>query len=158
MWTFIRKLLNELASLLSPQHGPIKDGVAIRKQRPLVWFGKLVFAETTPANDQVTDKQFVVVTYKGTQRWALFKCPCTCGEVISLPLQTSHSPHWKVTVSEAGRPTLYPSVWRNKGCMSHFWIEDGRVSWTSDTGMAPWVAKPGLYRPRSQADGVDIKA
>ncbi|WP_368356434.1 DUF6527 family protein [Acidithiobacillus ferruginosus] len=70
-------------------------------------------------------------------KWALFKCPCRCGDVVTLSLQPVHRPHWRLTRTLTGRPTLYPSVWRDKGCLSHFWLRDGRVSWCADTGSSP---------------------
>ncbi|MDM9644782.1 DUF6527 family protein [Rhizobium sp. S163] len=30
---------------------------------------------------------------------------------------------------QADRPTLHPSVWRNSGCRSHFWVRRGRIAW-----------------------------
>ncbi|WP_433995110.1 DUF6527 family protein [Afipia massiliensis] len=79
----------------------------------------------------------------------MFRCPCGCGDMISLPMQPPHNPRWRLSLSAAGRATLSPSVWRNKGCMSHFWIRDGRVYWTRDTGTEPWLARPDRYSKRA---------
>lgn len=63
------------------------------------------------------------------QPWAVvMMCPCGCGEVIELSLSPASKTHWKLTL-EGGRPTLHPSVWRNIGCQSHFWVRRGRVHW-----------------------------
>ena len=48
---------------------------------------------------------------------------------LSLPLQKSNHYYWKVYSSKNGLPTVYPSVWQNKGCYSHFVINDGRIIW-----------------------------
>jgi hypothetical protein len=96
---------------------------------PGVWFNSLSVVDKTPKNECVGDREFIMVVYMGKPMWALFRCPCGCGQVISLSLQSIHHPNWKINKSSTGRPTLYPSVSQNKGCRSHFWVEDGRVHW-----------------------------
>lgn len=125
------------------------------RPKPLspAFFTKIVEAEKTPKNDDITDHEFHVVVHKGKMYWSLFRCPCGCDEVISLPLQAPHQPRWSVSANQDGEPTLYPSVWRNKGCLSHFWVEAGRVIWCFDSGIAPSEARPDLYR-RPTGDGV----
>lgn len=62
--------------------------------------------------------------------WAAsFICPCGCGEVITLSLIQTDSPSWRARVLRTGSITLSPSVWRTKGCKSHFFIRKGRVLW-----------------------------
>ena len=63
------------------------------------------------------------------QPWAvLMMCPCGCQEVIELSLSRASKASWSLT-TQCGRPTLHPSVWRNTGCRSHFWLRNGRVDW-----------------------------
>ncbi|WP_318030080.1 DUF6527 family protein [Rhizobium ruizarguesonis] len=57
------------------------------------------------------------------------RCPCGCGDTIELLVAAETKPRWDVTIDEVRRPTLHPSVWRQKGCRSHFWIRRGRVHW-----------------------------
>lgn len=92
-------------------------------------FALLSIQNTTPPNDSIGDKDFVVVIYKGKPMWALFKCPCGCKTIISLSLQKVHTPHWRLKTSRDKRPTLYPSIWQKTGCHSHFWIVDGYLYW-----------------------------
>lgn len=56
-------------------------------------------------------------------------CPCGCGDVIELLVIEEATPRWDIVVDERGRPSLSPSVWRQKGCYSHFWVQNGRVEW-----------------------------
>jgi len=91
-------------------------------------FHKIYFVEKPPHNEEILLDHFFCSVSKGKYMWALFKCPCGCGEVITLSLQSVHNPHWQLNMSDFGRPTISPSIWRNQGCLSHFWITDGRIS------------------------------
>jgi hypothetical protein len=63
------------------------------------------------------------------EAWAVvMMCPCGCGEVIELSLSPASRVHWKLSV-DGNRPTLTPSVRRNTGCRSHFWLRRGRIFW-----------------------------
>lgn len=55
-------------------------------------------------------------------------CPCGCGEVIKLKL-FGKSPVWAVYFDQVGRISLRPSVWRTKGCRSHFFVRDSQIYW-----------------------------
>ena len=146
MWRLIQNAIQTLSRVFSASKlESVGENVADGRPLPEVHFDNLIIVDKTPGNDVVGAKQFIEVVYKDVPRWAIFKCPCKCGNTISLPLQRPHSPLWKVTESRAGRPTLHPSVWQKKGCMSHFWIEDGRVFWCRDSGIAPSIARPDLY-------------
>jgi len=119
--------------------------------------GPLLFPEVeiltkTPPSETVELGQFVVVVHKGDPYWAMFRCPCGCDSVISLPLRPPHQPRWQCSADPVGRPTLTPSVWRNSGCRSHFCIERGRVLWCHDSGRDPYVERPDLYVPRRPGD------
>lgn len=111
-------------------------------------FSRITEVAKTPSNETVKSGEFYHVVYAGLDYWVLFRCPCGCGELISLTLQESHNPHWKISPSGSSRPTLHPSVWRNKGCKSHFWVHDGFINWCEDSGLAPHLVRPDLYSPR----------
>ena len=110
------------------------------------FYGNITIKEKIPEDTQVEDKDFIEIIYKGQSFWSIFKCPCGCGNVISLPLKETHDPHWKLKRSVNGRPTLYPSVWQNKGCCSHFWVIDGKIEWCRNSGIKPWIAEPKFYK------------
>jgi hypothetical protein len=78
-----------------------------------------------------------VVGGNGYRKWAYFKCPCGCGAPIMLSLSTTRRPSWQVEIDWLDRPTIEPSVWQTDGCHSHFWVEQGRITWVKDTGRAP---------------------
>lgn len=123
---------------------PIKS----RRILPPVHFEKISVIPKVLPNASVQPNRFYVVAHNDNLYWALFQCPDGCGEVISLPLRLPHKPRWSIHTSSAGRATLKPSVWRNQGCKAHFVVEDGRVFWCNDTGIAPSLARPDLYSKR----------
>lgn len=66
------------------------------------------------------------------QLWgAAMICPCGCGDAIELNLLTQAHPCWSVEPHADGAVTLTPSVWRQKGCKSHFFVRQGRIEWCS---------------------------
>jgi hypothetical protein len=117
----------------------------LRLSEPKVHFNSLKIVSKTPGNAAIKEKEFITIINENKSYWAMFRCPCGCGTVISLSLQRIHKPSWTVTKSKHGRPSLHPSVWQNKGCRSHFWIKDGRVYWCGNSGIEPWIADPKHY-------------
>ncbi|MGE5562807.1 MAG: DUF6527 family protein [Bacillota bacterium] len=67
---------------------------------------------------------------EGNEYWAAqMRCPCGCGDVIDLNLMESIRPRWTVSEEWDGSITLHPSIWRNRGCRSHFFVRSGQVQW-----------------------------
>jgi Family of unknown function (DUF6527) len=60
---------------------------------------------------------------------AAMVCPCGCGERIELNLLSQARPCWTAQRHPNGTVTLMPSVWRQKGCKSHFFVRNGRIDW-----------------------------
>jgi hypothetical protein len=72
----------------------------------------------------------VVLTIDEGEPWSVgIRCPCQCGGVIEMLVLPGAKPRWDVAVDHRGRPTISPSIWRNVGCKSHFWLREGRVHW-----------------------------
>ena len=64
------------------------------------------------------------------ENWSVgMHCPCGCGEIIELMVDPGIKPHWSVSVDASGKPTLQPSVWKQTGCRSHFWVREGKIVW-----------------------------
>ena len=57
------------------------------------------------------------------------RCPCGCGRRLEMMASAEITPHWKVNADRRGRVTLHPSVHLQVGCLSHFWLRNGRVKW-----------------------------
>jgi hypothetical protein len=60
---------------------------------------------------------------------AAMLCPCGCGDTIHLNLLEDENPHWSVHHERSGAVSLRPSVWRTKGCRSHFFVRSSRIEW-----------------------------
>ncbi len=76
------------------------------------------------------EKAKVYLAGEGGSLWAAAMiCPCGCGEVIELNLLKQARPCWSAQEHSDGTITLAPSVWRQKGCRSHFLLRRGRINW-----------------------------
>lgn len=61
-----------------------------------------------------------VLIQRGTPRWLLLRCPCGCGEDIPVNLDARAGKAWRLYRGRLTGLTLFPSVWRDTGCRSHF--------------------------------------
>lgn len=76
----------------------------------------------------------VFVTHDGGEKWSAgLLCPCGCGDTIELPLFPEADQCWSIHIDRRSRPTLRPSIWRKRGCRSHFFLREGLVMWCSDS-------------------------
>jgi hypothetical protein len=48
---------------------------------------------------------------------------------IELLVIPEAKPRWDIRIDGKNRPTLLPSVWVQRGCRSHFWVQAGRIVW-----------------------------
>lgn len=60
---------------------------------------------------------------------AAMVCPCGCGSTLHMNLLPDERPCWRVEQHANGAVSLFPSVWRQVGCRSHFWFREGRIHW-----------------------------
>lgn len=107
----------------------------------LIWLGLVnrpqYQSETSPHHpppETLHEGKLVIVGGPGYQKWAFFRCPCKCQEIIMLSLMADRRPRWSVSVDKYDLPTIDPSIRRLDGCYSHFWIQKGQVTWCDDTG------------------------
>lgn len=63
-----------------------------------------------------------VLIQRGQPRWLLLKCPCGCGDEIPVNLDRRAGKAWRFYGGAKSGVTLFPSVWRDTGCESHFII------------------------------------
>ncbi len=90
--------------------------------------------EQHPKLSEIADRDVVIVQSGGYVKWACLRCPCGCGDKITLSLDRNRTPGWAVTIDWLSRPSVSPSVWQKARCRSHFWIRRGSVEWCVDSG------------------------
>lgn len=88
---------------------------------------RTTYVEELP--DAVTRGQFFVVGEDSYSWCAAMVCPCGCGETLQMSLLQEGRPRWTFEEHNDGTPTLHPSVWRQVGCRSHFFLRNGVVVW-----------------------------
>jgi len=67
-----------------------------------------------------------VLIERGRPRWLILSCPCGCGEHFPINLDPRAGPAWRLYINR-GAVTVYPSVWRESGCCSHYIIWRDRI-------------------------------
>jgi hypothetical protein len=71
----------------------------------------------------------IFIIGQAAPKWAVFECPCRCGERIDVNLMTSREPNWQMSRTRNG-VTLAPSLWMPcEKCGSHFFVRNSRVIW-----------------------------
>lgn len=69
-----------------------------------------------------------VLVRRGVLRSIAIACPDGCGEHLTINLDPRAGPAWRYYGCGAD-VSLYPSVWRDSGCRSHFIIWRSRIYW-----------------------------
>ena len=78
---------------------------------------------------RLRSKLVYIVEEDGFKEHVSMICPCGCQQVLHMNLLPDERPCWQVTEHRDGAVTLHPSVWRQKGCCSHFWLRKGEIHW-----------------------------
>jgi hypothetical protein len=76
----------------------------------------------------IADLGEAVIVARGRPRSLVLRCPDGCGQVLVVNLDERAGKAWDLDLRKEG-PTLYPSVWREGGCESHFIVWRGRIIW-----------------------------
>ncbi|MGH6810785.1 MAG: DUF6527 family protein [Methylocella sp.] len=71
-----------------------------------------------------------IVERGGVHRQLVMRCPDGCGEILSVNLDGRSGPAWRL-YKKRGVWSLFPSIDRPSGCLSHFILWHGRVLWCS---------------------------
>ncbi|QOR65787.1 hypothetical protein IM538_18555 [Cytobacillus suaedae] len=89
---------------------------------------RLEYLEEIP--DHLASKTLYVLGERDDPWSASLLCPCNCGEKIQLSLLSNESPSWNLVENGTnGKVSLMPSVWRQKGCKSHFFFTNNEITW-----------------------------
>jgi hypothetical protein len=92
---------------------------------PVVWRG--TFENRAGASRVVKKPGDVALVERGCPRWLVFACPCGCGEELPVNLDPRAGPAWRMYRSTSG-VSVYPSVWRDTDCESHFIVWRDEIS------------------------------
>ncbi|OMP68715.1 DUF6527 family protein [Domibacillus epiphyticus] len=78
-------------------------------------------------------KDTIYILGEGKYLWsAALICPCGCQELLQISLHKDGRPKWEIAQHNDGTVSLHPSIWRQKGCRSHFWLKKGQIHWCED--------------------------
>lgn len=69
-----------------------------------------------------------IVVRQDRQRQLVMRCPDGCGDVLSINLDPESGPAWRL-YRRRGSWSLFPSIDRSTGCLSHFILSRGRILW-----------------------------
>ncbi|MCP3368646.1 DUF6527 family protein [Bradyrhizobium cajani] len=84
----------------------------------------------------------VIVDRKGP-RWLIMLCPCGCGSELPVNLDRRTGPAWRLYESPKGA-SVYPSVWRDTDCKSHFIILRNKILLFGPRGDDWWLDEEEL--------------
>jgi hypothetical protein len=73
------------------------------------------------------------IVHRGRLRSIVIACPDGCGDHITVNLDDEAGPAWRIYQRARGL-TLFPSVWRESGCRSHFIIWHVTILWCDSFG------------------------
>lgn len=68
-----------------------------------------------------------VLIERGRPRWLLILCPCGCGDEFPINLDPRADKAWRLYKDKRNGLTLFPSVWRDSDCSSHYVIWRNRI-------------------------------
>jgi hypothetical protein len=93
----------------------------------------ILYPHTVRVPDQATAAQHLkpgalVLVMPGNRPKSLkFLCPCGCGEIISVNLMPESGRAWRLTYEPKLGVSLWPSVWLEVGCGSHFILRHNKA-------------------------------
>ena len=80
------------------------------------------------ANRLLSEPGATVLVHRGFARSVAMACPDGCGEQLTINLDERAGPAWRHYV-DGSNVSLFPSVWRNTGCRSHFIVWRSKIYW-----------------------------
>jgi len=69
-----------------------------------------------------------VIVKRIVLRSIVMKCPCGCGDDLVINLDPRVDKTWQL-YSKNKKFTIYPSIWRDNRCESHFIIWNSKIYW-----------------------------
>jgi uncharacterized protein DUF6527 len=88
---------------------------------------KAIVKTRSDANEQLRSRGDAVLVQRDTPRWLIMLCPCGCNEVVPINFDERSGPAWEYYGDGINGLSVFPSIWRDTGCKSHFIIWYGRI-------------------------------
>ena len=121
------------------------------------WFFGLLRPRDVYATETVTEfpdtlePECVYLVGEESVPWfAALLCPCGCGALIRLSLLIDDRPRWRARRHFAGTVTLEPSIWRKRGCGSHFFVRRGQIVWAANRLTPASENSPNNFGPNQR--------
>lgn len=70
----------------------------------------------------------LIIIKRGVFRSLILKCPCACGDDLVFNLDPRIDKAWRLYIRKK-KITVFPSIWRDNGCESHFIIWNSNIHW-----------------------------
>lgn len=86
-----------------------------------------VVESRSEANAYLHQTGDAVLVIRGSPRLLMLKCPCGCGENYAINLDSRAGKAWRLYRDKANTLTIYPSVWRDTGCQSHYIVRRNTI-------------------------------
>lgn len=80
------------------------------------------------ANALLTEPGAAVLVHRGVDRSIAIACPDGCKEQLTINLDRRAGAAWRY-YRDGADVSLFPSVWRDTGCKSHFIVWRSRIYW-----------------------------
>lgn len=80
------------------------------------------------ANALLTMPGDAAFVHRGVPRSLVLACPDGCGELLTINLDARAGKAWRAYGTDEGL-SLFPSVWRETGCKSHFILWRSKIYW-----------------------------
>lgn len=90
---------------------------------------RYAITEVSDVPEVFSERVIYIVGEPGNAWLIAFRCPCGCKSNVHLNLLKDAEPKWSYKINKKRRITIYPSVWRIRGCKSHFFIKGSGVIW-----------------------------
>ena len=80
-------------------------------------------------NDLLLNPGDTTLVLRSHPRLIVMMCPCGCGDQIVINVDPNAGPAWSVYCVDDNfeELTIYPSIWRDTGCGSHFIVWRGNI-------------------------------
>lgn len=97
----------------------------------IAWLFKerYAIAEVSDMTEIFSERIIYIIGEPGNAWLITFSCPCGCKNIVHLNLLEEAEPKWYYKINKKRRISIYPSVWRTKGCKSHFFVRASKIKW-----------------------------